>query len=224
MGTLTPSDYLAKSGLNARQKRNAEIIISEFTRAGYGPVVALAAVVNAYAESKLIETAQGDMSDMLAKLNRERGNIKRAQELEAIKPPRPMSVGLFQMYEAGAGAGMTVAERMNPVLATQTMIRKEAGPIQSKVAGSSNLQWASAAFAQHVERHAGGDKENERRKALALALFPQFATVPSAQIPTVNGSALTSGSSGSGMGTGALKVAALLALGLLGIKLASRRK
>lgn len=66
---------------------NANIILSEFESAGLPLSWGLAAVVNAYAESKLDASAVGD---------------------------KGKSIGLFQLHESGGGYGMSASERKDP--------------------------------------------------------------------------------------------------------------
>lgn len=166
--SLTPAQYIAGSNipLTAAQVRNAVLIMDLFTRAGYAPHVALAAVANAQAESKLNERAEGDAGK---------------------------SIGLFQLYDNGAGKGMTKYARMNPTANTARIIA-EVARYGSRVLAAKNIQDASQFFGRDVERYSQSldPEEAENRRNLARRLFPSWKDTPSKDLPkiTVGWSAL----------------------------------
>ena len=143
----------------AGRVRNAQIIVTEFLKAGFPLGVALSAVVNARHESDLSNAAVGDSGH---------------------------SVGLFQLYDSGAGAGMSVEERMDPYVNTKRIIE------ETKVYGNKtyrdgriNLmdaydQGASVAtlsliFGRDIERP---KNKGAGRDATARKLFPLIADFP----------------------------------------------
>lgn len=159
--TLTPAQYIAGSNipLTAKQRANAELILDLFTRAGYGPHVALAAVANAQAESKLNERAEGDGGK---------------------------SIGLFQLYDNGAGKGMTKYARMNPTTNTLRIIA-EVARYGNRVVAAQNIQDASQFFGRDVERYnqALDPGEAENRRNLARRLFPAWKDTTSKDLPRI---------------------------------------
>jgi hypothetical protein len=137
-------------GLPADKREMVRIIEREFLAAGLPLALAAAAVVNAYAESSLNPRAVGDSG---------------------------ASVGLFQLHERGAGAGMTVAERMDPTLNTRRILQTLLGPqgvpvIAAVQAGERGVAALAALFSTHVERPLHKAAEEARRVALAARLFP----------------------------------------------------
>jgi hypothetical protein len=94
-------DYLAgvlrqdaprRGGGTYNQIDSVTAIAQAFEQAGLPPELAAAAIVNAYRESRLDPLAEGDRDAQ--------GN--------------PRSVGLFQLHDAGLGAGMSITERKDP--------------------------------------------------------------------------------------------------------------
>jgi hypothetical protein len=137
-------------GLSAEKCEMVRVIEREFLAAGLPVGLAAAAVVNAYAESGLNPRAVGDGG---------------------------ASVGLFQLHERGAGAGMTTAQRMDPVHNTRRIAAVLLGPQGAPVraawdAGERGLGRLAALFSTHVERPAARLAEEARRAALAVRLFP----------------------------------------------------
>lgn len=135
------------AGLNATQQSYADVIFREFAAVGYPPEVGAAAVVNAYAESALNPSAIGDGGK---------------------------SVGLFQLHEKGGGAGLTTAQRQDPVINTRRII-EEAGRawgFRAIAFTTSDIPTLAAAFSTYVERPSDKAGEETRRRALAQRLFP----------------------------------------------------
>lgn len=135
--------------LTEAQLANVRIIADEFTRAGLGRWQ-LAAVVNAYAESRLNERAR-------------------------FISPTEDSVGLFQLNSAGAGAGMSVEDREDPRLNTRRIIeearRRGIASTFPRTEGDA-VAW----FAREVERcsacgHQDGDAQLFTRQGYADRLF-----------------------------------------------------
>ena len=133
--------------LTAAQQSHAALIVREFTAAGWKPSVAAAAVVNAYAESRLNPLAVGDGGK---------------------------SVGLFQLHERGGGAGMTVEQRKDPTLNTRRIIEETGRALKFRAiaAVSDDIPTLAAAFSTYVERPKDVIGEESKRAALARALYP----------------------------------------------------
>lgn len=138
----------------------ATLIEKEFTAAGFPPLVAAAAVVNAYAESRLDPKAVGDSG---------------------------RSIGLFQLSSRGAGAGMSVASRQDPTTNARTLIAKEAralAKVKSAAAKGASLGDLVEMFSTFVERP--GDKPGEamKRRLYAVRLFPFGVSAPTPPVPS----------------------------------------
>ncbi len=124
--------------LTGAQQVMVDVIMEEFGATELFWLVP-AAVVNAYAESRLDPKAAGDGGS---------------------------SIGLFQLHKNGGGKGMTVAERENPVLNTRRIIREAIAAGMASTRGHSNADLA-ALFAQKVERCAEcGVKPGDSRAQL----------------------------------------------------------
>lgn len=136
-------------GLNAQQRAMVDIIEREFTTKGHGASVTAAAVVNAYAESRLDPLAVGDGGK---------------------------SVGLFQLRSPGAGSGMTVAERQDPVLNTRRILSEYVifgKRVEAARLAGADLGTLTALFCRDVERPDNKDVKAAERAAMARRLFPQ---------------------------------------------------
>lgn len=146
--------------LTDAQREMIRVIDSRFNAAGFG-WLAPAAVSNAYAESRLDPTAAGDSG---------------------------ASVGLFQLHERYAGAGLTVAQRSDPRINTDRILDVVRGPQGAAVRaarGSATHAELAALFAHHVERcsacgHNQGSAQLTYRSDLVGKLFGAelAATVP----------------------------------------------
>lgn len=126
----------------------AAIIEKEFLAAGYAAVVAAAAIVNAYAESRLDPKAIGDNT---------------------------RSVGLFQLNIKGAGAGMSTAARQDPLTNTRTLLAREKrtlAKVQALAQQGASLGTVVAAFSTLVERPSDKPGEEVKRRLYAVRLFP----------------------------------------------------
>lgn len=132
--------------LSSEQTAMVDVIGREFIVAGLGWLV-VPAVVNAYAESKLDPRATGDGG---------------------------ASLGLFQLHEAGAGAGIPDAERLDPAGNTRGIIA-EIGRRGLPAPGATNAD-LTAWFARDIERcaacgHQDGTSELDRRARLLVQLY-----------------------------------------------------
>lgn len=137
------------AGLNAQQRAMVDAIEREFTAKGHGASVTAAAVVNAYAESRLAPKAIGDGGK---------------------------SVGLFQLRSPGAGSGMTVAERQDPVLNTRRILAEYVifgKRVEAARLAGADLATLTALFCKDIERPADKEAQAAKRAALSRQLFPQ---------------------------------------------------
>lgn len=135
---------------------NVDIIEREFKAAGYSTSLSAAAVVNAYAESKLNAKASGDS-----------GN----------------SIGLFQLHSKGGGLGMSVEDRQDPVINTRRIIEIITEPKngnfgktlrEMEAEGVTDIAELTAVFCRDIERPKFTTLEMTKRRELAKKLFPSL--------------------------------------------------
>jgi hypothetical protein len=144
-----------KVQLTPAQLQNAKIIEREFYWAGLPAGLAAGAIANAWHESRLNERAYNPRGEDCA--------------------------GLFQLSaQGGLGSGMSLEDRMDPVINTQRVIKeiKRLG-VDEKVRQNPSVSYAAQVFAKEIERCAacgyqGGDSELHRRSATALEFFPMY--------------------------------------------------
>tara|TARA_Y100000034_G_scaffold114001_1_gene149621 strand:+ start:896 stop:1474 length:579 start_codon:yes stop_codon:yes gene_type:complete len=149
--------------LTPEQQKMARLISREFMWAGLPPEFAAAAIVNAWHESKLNPGIQSAyVSDTGV---------------------REDSVGLFQLYIHGAGAGMVLPDgtdlRSDPNLNTRRIIQEIKHPTYGKAmfadynAGNRSISHFAGLFARDIERCAECDGRSKRqREETALKFFP----------------------------------------------------
>lgn len=135
--------------LSPRQRDMAALIEKEFLAAGLSKNLAAAAIVNAYAESGLNPDAVGDGGH---------------------------SVGLFQENDWGAGRGMTVEARKDPVTNIRTILKREvlAGMGRRLRAADKNgasVEELTNLFCQDIERPKDKVAKGTRRAWLARRFF-----------------------------------------------------
>lgn len=120
------------------------------------PEVIAAALVNAVAESGLNPNAVGDSG---------------------------ASVGLFQLHERGAGKGMSVAARKDPVTNTKRIAEeydRYGGSIRAAyAAGERNVGKLAGMWSTYIERPADKAGEATRRAARAAKMFPGLVSTGS---------------------------------------------
>lgn len=148
--------------LSPAQVENARLILREFALAGYPLGVGIAGVVNAYAESRL--------------------------DARAVSPGAEDSVGLFQLNSAprAAGEGMSTAARMNPTTNTRRILEvlRQTPSVMAAHNRGAPVRELSAVFARDVERHGGGEAENQRRRELTDRFFPLYSQTASNRLPS----------------------------------------
>ena len=144
-------------GLSASQRAAAEVIEREMTAAGIPPAVIAAAIVNAWAESRLNPAAI-------------------AQEKKG-----GVSVGLFQLYDRGLGSGMSVADRQDPATNTRVVIRayqKMGSSLAMAAASGASVGDLAALWCKVIENPASSTAKGLERKAYALRIFPSGLNMP----------------------------------------------
>lgn len=154
----------AAIGLTSAQRAAASVIEREFLAAGHTAEATAAAIVNALAESGLDPAASGDSG---------------------------RSIGLFQLHEKGAGAGLSVAQRKDPVTNTRTILGVVRGNYGKRfretalVAGTGvgAIAKLAAVFSSDIERPREKALAETYRAALAYRLFPLGLSTSSSPSP-----------------------------------------
>ena len=136
--------------LDAEQRQNATLIETKFRAAGLPDNLIAAAIVNAYAESKLHATAVGDSG---------------------------RSVGLFQLNDNGAGSGLTTEYRLDPsnnidTILTRELFAKFGETLRGRAAMSATVYELAQIFSRDIERPGDTAGCMAARAALSLKMFP----------------------------------------------------
>jgi hypothetical protein len=143
------------------QRKYADKIVELFSTAGFSLNIAMAAVVNAYEESRL--DPQVCFGILPWGPNR----------LEGPKLSEENSCGLFQLNAApgAAGAGMTPEQRKDPILNTQQIIRtvkgSEGSELRSQDAADAPLSELIYLFTRDIERPRNRESKGKDRAAMA---------------------------------------------------------
>lgn len=188
LGDAAPATLAeAAQGLNTAQRDMVNVIEREFYAAGYDTRMAAAAVANAWHESGLNPRAAGDVQ----------GGV-------------PQSIGLFQLYSKGAGAGMSVADRQDPAKNTRRIIETlnagGASAVRSAWKAGADAAELARLFCIYVERPKDSATKGLQRAATARKMFPSLpSTTPTLAAAGETGYALV----WAGVGAGALLMGAL---------------
>ena len=137
--------------LSSEQEAMINVIDAAARRAGLG-FLGKAAVANAWAESRLNPRAVGDSG---------------------------ASIGLFQLNELGAGAGLSVSQRSDPEINARRIFEEALSRGASHQRGQTNAELTKW-FAHEVERcaacgHSSGDSELTARVAHLRFIFGSAA-------------------------------------------------
>lgn len=148
-GKTEVADQISESILSPAQKEMAKIIEQRFLAAGLPKSVAAAAIVNAYAESGLRPGATGDSGH---------------------------SIGLFQLHDRGGGHGMSVEERKDPGINTDTILNREVlkgfgKNLRAAAAGGASIAELSAIFSRDIERPRDREGAMAKRQRIARRFF-----------------------------------------------------
>lgn len=138
-----------RARLSPSQRQMAQLIEQEGRAAGLSPNEIAAMIVNAKAESGLNPGIKGDSGH---------------------------SIGLFQLNDRGAGHGMSVEERQDPITNIRTILTREVltrrgQQFRSRAAAGASIQELAAIFSRDIERPADRAGEQAKRAALASRLF-----------------------------------------------------
>ena len=133
-------------------KADVKRIIEEtFVRLGFHPKVAMAAVVNAQAESSLNPAAT------------------------AVEADGAVSTGLFQINNLRGARDFTGYNLKDPVDSIRWLVLNEKGAlgkVQRLAEAGARVPELTAAFCKLVERPANADKKAEDRAAMARQMYP----------------------------------------------------
>lgn len=132
-------------GLSDKQVAVADLIVGEFIKAGFGQMVAAAAVVNAYRESSLNPRKESDTGRY---------------------------VGLFQL---SPDVISSVEARKDPIKNTQGIISEalKSKSFMALAATETHIPTLAAAFCRYVERPKDKDGESQIRYEIAETLYPE---------------------------------------------------
>lgn len=145
-GEVTQSARSKSSiSFNENQFKMMQLIEDILRREGFTPSAIAAAFANAWKESRFNPRAVGDGGK---------------------------SVGLFQLNIDGAGSGMSVAERMDPVKNTERIAQTaKSSKFVEYMNSTDDIQILAAAWSRYVERPANRDVEMEERAEIAREMF-----------------------------------------------------
>lgn len=147
--------------LSSSQREMARRIVETFLSEGYPAPLAAAAVVNAYAESKLRPNVWGD----------------KKHDPEGIG----CSGGLFQLNRCGgAGMGYTRSQVLDPATNISVILKEIRGhfgkPVREALArGESRVVPLTGLLTRHVLRPGDLDKKVQQRQQMSLVMFPFLA-------------------------------------------------
>jgi hypothetical protein len=148
----------------ARQLQMANLIYSRFRSAGFPVNLALAAVVNAYFESRL---------DPSVVAGRQPWGSSAGEAFAG--GAHENSVGLFQLNAApgAAGEGMSVRDRQNPSKNIARIIQIVKGPAGNQIRShlNSSVGTLTYMFTTDIERPADRARKGAERQNFAEALF-----------------------------------------------------
>lgn len=157
---MTLDDLLPVAVLDPWQLSNARTIMREFLLAGYPTGVAIAAVANSWGESQLGKFNYGDNGQ---------------------------SIGLFQLASFGAGKGMSVEERLDPVTNTRRIIQEVRDYGQKELlpaaAGGATVAYLIHLFARDIERPANVSEATTQRVNWARKAFPGLVDMAATSLP-----------------------------------------
>lgn len=163
---MDPLAVLDAARLAPGQLANAKLIVRKFITAGYPVGLALAAVVNAKAESNLNARAIAGES---------KGGY---------------SVGLFQLYDYGAGRELAVSPgkpppahdpRLDPSRNTARIIaevRQYGGGLTAAYQSGASVAKLAGIFARDIERPANAAARAVEREQMARQLLGRVADMP----------------------------------------------
>ena len=174
---MSVSELLAQAAFTPEMRVNADIIVRQFANAGLGSGIALAAVVNAYAESQL---------DPLVCFGRTPWGADRA-----FGPigGQENSCGLFQLNAApgAAGEGMTVEQRQSAEDNTARILAVAQGPSGENLRAASRdnapLGRLIYLFTVDIERPADSASKGNERSELARDWWGDAVDEPSDNLP-----------------------------------------
>ena len=175
---MSAQELLNQAPFSPEQRVNADIIVRQFVDAGMGEAIALAAVVNAYAESQL---------DPLVCFGRTPWGADRA-----FGPigGQENSCGLFQLNAASgaAGEGMSVEQRQSAEANTARILAVAQGPSGASLRQARDdnapLGRLIYLFTVDIERPADSASKGTERSEMARSWWGDLVDEPSGFLPT----------------------------------------
>lgn len=175
---------------SAVKRQNLLIIMQEFLAAGYGPAVTIAAIVNAYAESRWSNTAFNPEVGLGAAKGW--GSLGLFQILKsAHTPPRGAGRALSLPPMQPNGQPAPTDFRRDPTINTRVIIGElkaywdtttwggvDYSPSVKEAFEGGTVADVSAAFCRHIERPADRVNKGYERAQLTYELFPELAGLP----------------------------------------------
>lgn len=165
-----------------KQTDMARIILAEFASAGLPTAIGLAAVVNAYHESKLDPCAVAGVPPWTRPCPSSPG------------PTGEDSVGLFQLYAQGHGSGMTTAARRDPHRNTQRIIDVVRSPqghaLRAAAAQDATVAELTELFCRDIERPAAMATSCPTRGQAAYDMLGPVAGMRVSELPDLRAPAL----------------------------------
>ena len=174
---MTLTALLDEPPFDAAQRGYAQLILDEFRAAGLPSGIALAAVVNAWAESMLDPLVCFGRTPWGA--DRSFGPIGGEEN----------SCGLFQLNAASgaAGEGMSAEQRQDPVLNTRRIISVVKGPagqdLRDAAIEGDSLETLTELFTTDIERPANSTQKGIERGDMAVQWWGDRATGSSLNLP-----------------------------------------
>ncbi len=165
---MPPTSALQQGGVPAayygQALTSAHTILNEFLFAGQPLVIALAAVVNSYAESRLDPQATYGVTPWT-----------RPPVLPENSGHSEKSSGLFMLNPDGAGRGMSALQRWDPLTNTRRILSEVEGPaglsLRQAVKADAPLSQLVALFERDIER----PEVTTGRAIYTSRLYPKLA-------------------------------------------------
>lgn len=171
----TFSELLDAARFTPEQRVNAQLILDKFAAAGLTSGIALAALVNAYAESLLDPLVCNDRTPWGA--DRGFGPIPGGED----------SCGLFQLYNSpgASGDGMSVADRQNPHKNIARVISLLQGPKGINIRASQDKTLADLIylFTTDIENPEYGPTRGNERIEKAMGWWGDLVIGPTSELP-----------------------------------------
>lgn len=186
LNNLQPLPSLMPPRVLLEQQRMAARILEQLADEGIPTGIALAALVNALAESQLDPLALSGVQNWV----RPRPDPRRYD-------PTKIAVGLFQLHGSpvAAGKGLSIRDRFDPRVQTRRIAdvlhRRFLVPntdptrLWKAQEEGADIRTLSRLFSLDIERPGGGAQEADRRAEIAESLFPVMSYTRANQLPDI---------------------------------------